>query len=137
MLTRRGFAGCAICAAAGFIATDVSAQGAPPATTPGVKGGPMSKLAIVATINTVPGKREEYLTFLKAHRKRCLAIEPGTLQFEILVPQEEADTVMVYEMYASPEAFETHWNGPSNQQMQQEAAGLRVSVKGVRCNLVE
>jgi quercetin dioxygenase-like cupin family protein len=35
MLTRRGFtgfAGCAICTVAVFIATDVSAQGAPPAT---------------------------------------------------------------------------------------------------------
>jgi quinol monooxygenase YgiN len=50
----------------------------------------MSKYAIVATIKTVPGKRDEYLTFLKAHGKRCLATEPGTLQFEILLPQEEA-----------------------------------------------
>jgi quinol monooxygenase YgiN len=77
------------------------------------------------------------LTFLKAHGKRCLATEPGTLQFEILVPQEEADTVMLYEVYASPEAFQTHWNGTSIQQMKQEAAGLQVSLKGVRCNLVE
>ena len=65
----------------------------------------MSKLAIVATIKAVPGKRDEYLAVLKAHGKRCLATEPGTLQFEILVPQEEADTVMLYEVYASPEAF--------------------------------
>ena len=39
MLTRRGFAGfasCAICAVTEFIATDASAQGAPPAATPGV-----------------------------------------------------------------------------------------------------
>jgi quercetin dioxygenase-like cupin family protein len=32
MLTRRGFASCAICAITGFIATEASAQGAPPAT---------------------------------------------------------------------------------------------------------
>jgi quercetin dioxygenase-like cupin family protein len=39
MLTRRSFAGvasCAICAVTGFMATDASAQGTPPATTPGV-----------------------------------------------------------------------------------------------------
>ena len=39
MLTRRDFAGiasCAICAVTGFIATDASAQGTPPAATPGV-----------------------------------------------------------------------------------------------------
>ena len=97
----------------------------------------MSKLAIVATIETVPGKRDEYLTFLKAHGKRCLASEPGTLQFEIMVPHEEADTIMLYEVYANPEAFQTHFIGPSIQQMRQEAAGLQVSLKGVRCNLVE
>jgi quinol monooxygenase YgiN len=97
----------------------------------------MSKLAIVATIKTVAGKRDEYVTFLKAHGKRCLATEPGTLQFEVLVPKEEADTVMLYEVYASPEAFETHWNGTSIQQMKQETAGLQLSLTGVRCNLVE
>src|SRR4029077_6477584 len=31
MLTRRGFASCALCAISGFIATDASAQGTPPA----------------------------------------------------------------------------------------------------------
>src|ERR1700736_6346783 len=97
----------------------------------------MSKFAIVATIKTVPGKRDEYLTFLKAHGKRCLATEPGTLQFEILVPHEEADTVMLYEVYDSPEAFQTHFNGTSIQQMRQDAAGLQVSLTGVRCNLLE
>jgi quercetin dioxygenase-like cupin family protein len=38
MLTRRSFAGvasCAICAVTGFMATDASAQGTPPATSPG------------------------------------------------------------------------------------------------------
>jgi quinol monooxygenase YgiN len=101
------------------------------------RGGPMSKFAIVATIKTVFGKQDDYLAFLKAHGKRCLATEPGTLQFDILVPQEEADTILLYELYASPEAFQTHWNGTSIQQMRQEAAGLQLSITGVRCNLVE
>jgi hypothetical protein len=39
----------------------------------------MSKLAIVATIKTVAGKRDAYMASLKAHRERCLATEPGTL----------------------------------------------------------
>jgi quinol monooxygenase YgiN len=33
----------------------------------------MSKLALVATIKTVPGKREEYLKHLKAHAQNYLA----------------------------------------------------------------
>jgi len=40
----------------------------------------MAKFAIVATIKTTPGKRDEYLKHLKAHAQRCLATEPGTLK---------------------------------------------------------
>lgn len=94
----------------------------------------MTKFAIVATIKTTAGKREDYLRHLKAHAQRCLATEPGTLQFEILVPQEESDTVILYEVYASPEAFVVHWTGPSMQQMKQDSAGLQVGLSGVRCD---
>jgi quercetin dioxygenase-like cupin family protein len=44
MLTRRGFAGCAICAVTGFIATEASAQSAPPPAVPGVKRTTLSQL---------------------------------------------------------------------------------------------
>jgi quercetin dioxygenase-like cupin family protein len=43
MLTRRGFAGCALCAVTGFVATEALAQGAPAATTPGVTRKILSK----------------------------------------------------------------------------------------------
>jgi quercetin dioxygenase-like cupin family protein len=36
MWTRRKFTSCALCAIAGFVATEASAQGSPPAATPGV-----------------------------------------------------------------------------------------------------
>ena len=67
-------------------------------------------MAIVATIKTVPGKRDEYLAVLQSSWE-MVSRHRGTLQFEILVPEEETDTVMLYEVYASPEAFQTHWNG--------------------------
>ena len=97
----------------------------------------MAKFAIVATVKTVPGKRDEYLKHLKAHAQRCLTTEPGTLKFEILVPQKEADTIMLYEVYANPEAFEAHWTGQSMQQAKQDTTGLQVSLSGVRCDFVE
>ena len=53
------------------------------------------KLAIVETIKTVPGKREEYL---EGSRPSCVTTKPGTSKFEILVAQEEADTVTPYEV---------------------------------------
>jgi quinol monooxygenase YgiN len=96
----------------------------------------VTKFAIVA-IKTAPGKRDETLKYLKAHGQRCLTTEPGTLKFEILLPQKEADTIMLYEVYASPEAFEAHWTGPSMQQAKQDMAGLMISMNGERCNFAE
>jgi quinol monooxygenase YgiN len=97
----------------------------------------MAKFAIVATIRTVPGKRDEYLKHLKAHGQRCLETEPGTLKFDLLVPHEDADTIMLYEVYASPEAFQAHWTGPSLQQVREDTAGLQLSLTGVRCDVAE
>jgi len=97
----------------------------------------MNKLAMVATIKIAPGRRDEYLKPLRAHAKRCLANEPGTLQFEILVPQEEPDTLMLYEVYASPDAFQAHWNGESMKQVRRDTEGIQASLSGVRCDLVD
>lgn len=97
----------------------------------------MVKLAVVATIKTAAGKRADYLKHLNAHAQRCKATEPGTLVFEILVPNEEADTVMLYEVYASSEAFDAHLSGASIQQMKRDSAGLQVSLHGVLCDLTE
>jgi|ERR1700733_3135251 quinol monooxygenase YgiN len=97
----------------------------------------MGKLALVATIKTVPGKRDDYLKHLRVHSQRYLAIEPGTLKFEIMIPHGQADTVMLYEVYASPEAFETHWHGPSKQEANRDLEPLRVSASAVRCDLLD
>jgi len=97
----------------------------------------MGKLAIVATIKTAPGKRDEYLDHLRAHAQRCLATEPGTLEFKILVPHDDADAVMLYELYASREAFEAHWTGASLQQIKRDAGGLQESITGMFCDPLE
>ena len=44
MLTRRGFASCALCAITGFIATEASAQDTPPAAAGGVTRKILSKM---------------------------------------------------------------------------------------------
>jgi quercetin dioxygenase-like cupin family protein len=66
MLTRRGFTGfasCALCAVTGFIATEASAQGAPPAATSGV-----TRKILSQTDGPMPG----YTTLLVE-----ATIEPG------------------------------------------------------------
>ncbi|MFN5720095.1 MAG: antibiotic biosynthesis monooxygenase [Bradyrhizobium sp.] len=45
----------------------------------------MTKLALIATVEVAPEKRDQVLSQLAAHGARSLRDEPGTLHFDILV----------------------------------------------------
>lgn len=72
----------------------------------------------------MPGRREEVLPLLMAHKARCLKDEPGTLQFEVLVPNDDTTKILLYELYRDAAAFDAHWNGV-------------VKIHGTRCALSE
>jgi (4S)-4-hydroxy-5-phosphonooxypentane-2,3-dione isomerase len=97
----------------------------------------MPKFALIASIEVAPGRRDEFLPLLRAHAARCLKDEPGTLQFDVLLPHDGGDKVMLYELYQDQAAFDAHSNGPSLAQLRKEAAGMMGKVSGTRCSLSE
>ena len=97
----------------------------------------MSKFANVVRIEVAPGRRDQVVTLLLSHKAR-LKDEPGTVQFEVLLPRDDDDTkIRVYEMYRDAAAFEAHLNGPSLAQWKEETAGMVVQLHGVRCAVVD
>ena len=54
----------------------------------------MAPFAIVATFEVVPGRMDEFLPLLLAHRDRCLKDEPGTVRFDVLRPRNDEHQVM-------------------------------------------
>jgi (4S)-4-hydroxy-5-phosphonooxypentane-2,3-dione isomerase len=97
----------------------------------------VSKLAIIGTIEVMPGRREEVLPLLMAHKARCLKDEPGTLQFEVLVPNDDTTKISLYELYRDAAAFDAHWNGPSTARVREQAGSMVVKIYGTRCVLSE
>ncbi len=97
----------------------------------------MPKLAILGELEIAPGHLGRLLPLLMAHRVRCLAEEPGTLQFEVLLPRDDDTRVLLYEVYTDDAAFAAHWNGASTNRLREEAAGMVLKVAGTRCALVE
>ncbi|MGZ8368570.1 MAG: putative quinol monooxygenase [Rhodoplanes sp.] len=95
-----------------------------------------SKLAIIGTIEVTPGRSDQLLPLLLAHRARCLKDEPGTLQLEVLTPHEDDIKVLLYEVYRDDAAFDVHRNGPSIAQWREETAGMIAKVYVTRCALV-
>jgi quinol monooxygenase YgiN len=84
-----------------------------------------------------PGEREAVLEAVKAHAARSLSSEPGTLQFDVLVPVDEDDKVMLYEMYVDEAAFEVHRNGASMPILQKDLEGKIDRTSAVRCTVRE
>jgi (4S)-4-hydroxy-5-phosphonooxypentane-2,3-dione isomerase len=97
----------------------------------------MPQFALIATVEVAPGRRDEFVPLLMAHRARCLKDEAGTMQFEVLLPQDDATKVMIYEVYRDKAAFDTHSNGPSLARLREEASGMMAEVSGTRCEVVE
>jgi (4S)-4-hydroxy-5-phosphonooxypentane-2,3-dione isomerase len=96
----------------------------------------MPKLANVVTIEVASGRRDQVVTLLEAHKAR-LKSEPGTLQFEVLLPKDDDTKVLSFEMYQDAAAFEVHLNGPSLAQLREEVAGMVMKLHGVRCAVME
>jgi quinol monooxygenase YgiN len=97
----------------------------------------MSKLANAVTIDVAPGRRDQVVALLAAHKTRCLKDEPGTPQFEILLPKDDGTKVLSYDVYRDDVAFETHRNGPSLGQLREEIAGLVAKLHGTRSAVVD
>lgn len=97
----------------------------------------MSKLALVVTIEVKPGHMEAVLAATKAHAARSLSSEPGTLRFDVLVPVNEDDKIMLYEAYTDEAAFEVHRNGASMPILQKDIEGKVGRTSVVRCTMQE
>ncbi len=68
----------------------------------------MAKQAVVVKYRVRPGRMNEFLSLLRAHIARTKALEPGCVQFDILIPHREGDAVHLYEVYADEAAFDFH-----------------------------
>jgi (4S)-4-hydroxy-5-phosphonooxypentane-2,3-dione isomerase len=97
----------------------------------------MPRFAIIGTVEIAPGRMDEFLPLLMAHRARCLKDEPSTLNFEVLMPHDDNTRVMLYEVYQDEAAFDAHSKGPSMARLREEAGGMMVKFSGTRGAIVE
>ena len=64
----------------------------------------MPAIALVVEIRTQAGQRDAFLARLRQHRANVLANEPGCRGFEILLTEEESDSLVLYEAYRDEHA---------------------------------
>jgi quinol monooxygenase YgiN len=81
--------------------------------------------------------REKMVTILRAHRHRCLADEPGTLQFDLALPEDNDKALLLYESYVDKDAFEAHREGESLKTVNAEIKekGIKLALSATSCTL--
>jgi quinol monooxygenase YgiN len=68
----------------------------------------VSKIAIVVEFQVKPGCLDDFLTIIREHAAGTLADEEGCLQFDVLLPKEGDNRVLLYEAYRDDAAFALH-----------------------------
>lgn len=67
----------------------------------------MAKVAVIAKITALPGKRDEVVAVLN-DVVAAAGEEPGTLLYAMNVDKTEADVIWFYEVYADDAALAAH-----------------------------
>ena len=64
--------------------------------------------AILAYLTTKPGKEAQFQELMTAQAKRCLANEPGCLQFDVVQDPKNPARFVMLEVYKDDAAIKAH-----------------------------
>jgi quinol monooxygenase YgiN len=93
----------------------------------------MEKVALVVKIEYKPEGQASFLKALSEHKQRCLATEPGTLQFEILDPVSSTNAVLLFELYENSQALDAHNAGSSLAVFKEQAGPSITNISVQQC----
>jgi len=65
-------------------------------------------LALIVEMRIRPGRRSEFMPLILENARRSLEEEPGCRRFDVLLPAEGAERVVLYEIYDDEAAFDAH-----------------------------
>ncbi|WP_040509024.1 putative quinol monooxygenase [Gluconobacter morbifer] len=89
-------------------------------------------LTVLAEFETTPQTHDSFLQACQEDSERSVADEPGCQGFTVLTPQDQADTVILYEVYDDRPAFEVHLKTPHFEKFARTVKELGIRERSVR-----
>ncbi|WP_342629100.1 antibiotic biosynthesis monooxygenase family protein [Nguyenibacter vanlangensis] len=89
-------------------------------------------LTIIAEFATTPENRGKFLEICAYDSARSVADEPGCRAFDVLLPENEPDRVILHEIYVDQAAFDSHLTTPHYQVFADGMATLGVELLSLR-----
>ncbi|MCB0022992.1 MAG: antibiotic biosynthesis monooxygenase [Caldilinea sp.] len=66
---------------------------------------------LIVHLEIADGRRDEFAALARAHGERSVRLEEGNcLSFEVFVPAENAQEVILVEKYVDDAALQAHWD---------------------------
>ena len=93
----------------------------------------MSRIMIVVEFEVKPEQRIQFIELMKGHAQRSRA-EDGCQQFDVLIPQDDRNRVLLVEAWRDQAALDAHSSGPMLAQTRETYQPWLVSRKATRCN---
>jgi len=92
----------------------------------------MADLMVFVTVKLKPNSMDAFLPLIRENAAASVRDESGCYVFDIVLPEDEADTVYLYEVYADDAAFEAHKQTSHYEAFFKKAGDLVESLTGIR-----
>lgn len=84
----------------------------------------MDGFVVLVRFGLQPGARAEFEALVKRNAVASVRDEPGCRRFDVLTPRNDADEVVLYEIYKDRDAFEDHRRMPHYLAFKEASASL-------------
>ena len=95
----------------------------------------MSKVVLVVELEIDPKHFDTFVDIVTRHGANSLEIEEGCLRFEVLIPRESKNKLILVEMYADDAALDAHWDSDHMAAYRKRVSKMIVSRVANRCDL--
>jgi (4S)-4-hydroxy-5-phosphonooxypentane-2,3-dione isomerase len=94
---------------------------------------PMNRIMIVVEFEVKPEYRNQFIELIKEHAQRSRA-EDGCQQFDVLLPQDDPNRVLLVEAWRDQAALDVHSKTPTLARTRETYQPWLVSRKATRCS---
>lgn len=84
----------------------------------------MGSYVVIVDFRVKPGALAAFRRLIDANARISAQAEPGCRRFDVVEPENEADRVLLYEIYADRAAFEAHMRTDHFLRFDADSAGL-------------
>ena len=95
----------------------------------------MSGFVIIVDFRLKPGTYDRFRALIVENAAASVRDEPGCRRFDVVVPEGEADRIVLYEIYDDAAAFDAHLKTPHFASFDAACAPLVAGRKVIRCRL--